>query len=215
MGITIFASGKLSDTDAIEPLIADVKESAARYGWGHHIISDDFDAEPNAVLTHPDGGTGGAVIEGSLGLKGIILQIGDGAEAFSILFDRSGVLTDVINQLMWIENKGAGGRFISCKTQFADIESHIRLIEVLDLVKGKYIPDLIVDDEGSYWEKRDRRSLAEKRILLGHFLRRTEKILGSIELSEADRQNAETIAERIEEALTKNDEETGNPDLPQ
>ncbi|MHB8845833.1 MAG: hypothetical protein ACYC7L_13920 [Nitrospirota bacterium] len=212
MGITIHASGKISDTNHIEALIADVKEIAARHGWRHHVISDDFETEPNATLTPPGPGTSGAVIEGSLGLKGIVLNIGDGAESFSILFDRSGVLTDLLNQLMWIENKGAGERLTSCKTQFADIESHIRLIEVLDLLKGKYIPDLTVDDEGSYWEHRDRRALAEKRILLGQYMRCTEKILKGIELSEADRQNAETIAERIEEALRKNVEEDNNPD---
>lgn len=207
MGITIHASGKLSDTDAVEPLIADVKTIASRYGWSHRIISDDFATEPNAVLTHPDPGTGGAVIEGSLGLKDIILHIGDGAESFSILFDRSGVLTDLFQQLAWIESKGTSERFTSCKTQFADIESHIKLIEVLYLIKSKYIPGLTVDDEGSFWEKRDRRALAEKRISLGHYLRRTEKILKSIELPEADRWNSETIAVKIEEALRADDEE--------
>lgn len=207
MGITIHATGKISDTTAIEALIADVKDIADRYGWGHHIISDDLDTEPNATLTHEGPGIAKAVIKGSLGLQGIILNIGDGVEPFSILFDRSGTLTDILHQLLWIESKGAISRCISCKTQFADIESHIKLIEVLDLLKGKYIPDLTVDDEGSFWTKRDRRALAEKRIKLGQYLRHTVKILEKIELSEPDRLDPGTIADRIEDALKANDED--------
>jgi hypothetical protein len=204
MSITIFSTGSIDSIDYIPALIADIKEIADEHQWNHHIIDDDFDGERDATVTRPEPGAPGVIIRGSLGLKGIIVTIA-GAEPFSILFDRSGVLTDIFQQLIWIESKERGGRFTSCKTQFADIESHIRIIEVLDFLKQKYIPDLEVNDEGAYWEKRDRRILAEKRIYLGHCLRHVEKVIAKIDFSEEDRNDAETISSKIEEALIRDD----------
>jgi len=206
MGITIFASGQLASTNDIQPLIADVKSIATRHDWTSHIVDDDFDAEPDAVLTHDDPEAPGALIKGSLGLKGIVITIGDGAEPFSLLFDRSGVLTDLLQQLAWIESKGTVERFTSCKTQFADIGSHVDLVEVLDLIKKKYLPGLTVDDEGSYWAERDRRLLAEKRIMVNRRIRRTERLITGIELSDEERFEADAIADKIENALRADEE---------
>jgi hypothetical protein len=69
------------------------------------------------------------------------------------------------------------------------------------------VTDLAVDDEGAYWETRDRRILAGKRIFLGHCLRQTEKVINSMEIHDDDAHDAETIASRIEEALRKADED--------
>jgi len=208
MGITIFASGKIESIDDIPRLIDDLKRVAGEHSWGYHVIDDDFETQPDAELTHRDsGGRTAAVIKGSLGLKGIILNVGPGAEPLSILFDRSGVLTDMLQQLSWIENNGQGERFTMCKTQFAGIDSHIRVIEVLDSLKQSYIPGLVVNDEGDYWESRDKRILAEKRIFLGQCLRHTEKVISGIELSGDEVRDPETIASRIEESLLKEDEE--------
>ena len=208
MGITIFASGKIESTGDIPGLINDLKRVAGEHNWGYHVIDDDFDTLPHAVLARRDSGDQATVIKGSLGLKGIVLNFGPGAEPLAILFDRSGVLTDMLQQVSWIHNNRQGERFTMCKTQFADIDSHIRVIEVLDGLKKKYIPDLVVSDEGDFWESRDRRILAEKRIVLGHCLRHTERVIAGIEISGDDIRDPETIAFRIENALLKADEES-------
>lgn len=207
MGITIFARGKIDSIKDIPRLIDDLKTVAEEHKWKYHIIDDDFEVRPNAVLTPRDSGVPGAAIEGTLGLKGIVLNVEPGAEPLSILFDRSGVLTDMFQQISWIETNGGNERFSACKTQFGIIDSHIQIIEILDLIKKKYIADLAVDDEGAYWETRDRRILAEKRILLGQYLRQTEKVIGSIEPTGNDAQDPEALARRIEEALLKADED--------
>ncbi len=41
-----------------------------------------------------------------------------------------------------------------CKTQFADIDIHIKIIELLKEIEP-YFQDLIVDDEGEYWDTHD------------------------------------------------------------
>ena len=45
-----------------------------------------------------------------------------------------------------------------CKTQFVDTEVHIRIIEFLRLIEP-YFEELIVNDEGEYWETNDRNIL--------------------------------------------------------
>lgn len=207
MGITIFAQGRIDRIGDIPRLLDDLKEVAEERHWKYHIIDDDFDVQPNAVLTPRNSSVPGAEIKGTLGLKGIVLNVEPGAEPLSFLFDRSGVLTDMFQQISWIETNGSNERFSACKTQFGSIDSHIHIIEILDLVKKKYITDLAVNDEGAYWETRDRRILAEKRILLGHYLRHTEKVISSIELFADDTHDADAVARRIEDALLKADEE--------
>lgn len=204
MGITIFAWGEIDRIEDIGRLIDDVKAVAGENSWSSRIIDDDFAAQPNAVLTHREDDKT-AVIEGSLGLKGIIVNPGPGSEPLSLLFDRSGTLTDLMQQLFWIERSRQGERFTICKTQFAGIDSHIRIIELLSRLKEKYITNLTVSDEGAYWETRDRRILAEKRVFLGRCLRHAERVIGSIDVSSDDARNPEALADRIEQAFRKED----------
>jgi hypothetical protein len=209
MGITIFVSGKLDRIEDIPHVIDDLKKVAEENNWKHHVIDDDFDVQPNAVLTRRDSGLPGAAIKGSAGLKGIIVNIDPQAESLAILFDRSGVLTDLMQQISWLDDNVQNKRFTMCKTQFGNIDAHIRIVELLDHLKKKYISDLAADDEGAFWETRDRRTLAEKRVVLGHFLRHTEKIIKGIDVSGIDVQDPEAIASRIEEAILKAEKEGG------
>jgi hypothetical protein len=207
MSITIFAKGIIERINDIPALTSDMKEIAKERNWKYRIINDDWDVQPDAVLAPPVTGKPAGHIKGSLGLRGIVLNAATGAEPLSILFDRSGVLTDMFQQLAWIESNGQNERFTCCKTQFADIEEHIEIIDILDHLKKKYIPNLAVNDEGTYWETRDRRILAEKRIALNHYLRHAEKVISSIEFPDGGPKDADSIAASIEEALLKTDEE--------
>jgi hypothetical protein len=207
MGITIFAQGRIDRIGDILSLIDDVKKVAGENNWKYRIMDDDFDIQPNAVISRKDPNAPVCAIEGSLGLKGIILTIDRGTEPFMVFFDRSGVLTDMMQQVSWISSNGTDERFTACKTQFGNIASHIGIIELLDSLKKKYISDLSVNDEGAFWEKRDRRILAEKRIFLNQCIRQTEKVIGSVELLDDDARDAEAITRRIEEALGKADED--------
>lgn len=48
-----------------------------------------------------------------------------------------------------------------CKTQFAPLEVHLGVVAILDALKPR-LSDLIVEDEGHYWELRDRDRLEER-----------------------------------------------------
>lgn len=207
MGITICASGKIDCIDDIPRLIEELKEIAGQYNWKYHIINDDLGARPNAILTQHNSGERATSIKGSLGLKGIILTVDPKAEPLAILLNCNGMLTDMMQQLSWIAGHEQGERFTTCKTQFADIDAHIRISELLGSLKKRYISDLSVNDEGAYWESRDRRLLAEKRIALGRCLRHVEKVISSIDVSGNDADDEESIATRIEEGLRRAEKE--------
>jgi hypothetical protein len=46
------------------------------------------------------------------------------------------------------------------KTQFAGVDTHIRLIKILRHIEGLF-QSLTVSDEGKYWESESREALAE------------------------------------------------------
>lgn len=205
MSITIYARGMIDRIGDIGRLVEDVKAVAGESNWTYRIIDDDFAAQPNAVLTQRARDDKAAVIEGSLGLKGIIVNPGPGAEPLSILFDRSGTLTDLMQQLSWVESNGQNERFTMCKTQFGNIDAHIQIIELLARLKEKYITNLTVSDEGAYWETRDRRILAEKRVFLAQCLRHAERVIGAIEPTGDEARDPKTLADRIEKEFLKED----------
>ncbi len=211
MGITIFASGRLNRIADLPLLINDLKVRAQKDAWTVHIIDDDYSTEPDGELIHEPGRRGSG-IKGSLGLKGVIMNIEPGAEPLPLLFDKAGILTDLMQQLFWIEAEGRHERFTICKTQFGNIESHISVIEILDILRKKYISNLKVTDEGDYWDCRDRRILAEKRISLGKYLRQTEIIIRELQSPDDQAQDADLLALRIEDALLDAESKEKNDD---
>ena len=48
-----------------------------------------------------------------------------------------------------------------CKTQFAPLEAHIGVVDFFTQVKIK-LAELVVQDEGAYWESRDKEALEER-----------------------------------------------------
>lgn len=200
MGVTIYARGRIDSLGDIPRLIGEVKGIAEENDWEYAIIDDDFAVRPNAVFTRRDSDKP-AAIEGSLGLKGIIASVDPKAEPLVILFDRSGVLTDMMQQVYWLYDNVRDERFTACKTQFGSIDSHIHIIDLFDVLKKRYITDLVINDEGGYWESRDYKLLAEKRAVLEHYIHHTERVIGGIEISDHDVQDSEIVASHIEEAL--------------
>lgn len=207
MGITIYACGKIDRIGDIPQLINEVKAIAGEGNRAYQIIDDNVHAQPDTELTRRDGVVPGSAIEGSAGLKGITINLDPEAEPLSILFDRSGVLTDMTRYESWIRSNGQGERYTAFKTRFTSIDPRLRIGELFANLKKKYMTDLIVNDEDAFWKTRDRRVMKDDRIILGHCLRYAELVIGGITLSDDAVWNSETIATRIEEALLK----TENP----
>ena len=200
MGITIHSSGMINDIGDIPSLVDEVKRIAKGHDWKYEIIDDSFEEPPNAVLL-ADSGKPGINIDGSLGLKGVVLVVDPKAEPLCILFDRSGVLTDILSQISWLHGDLPAERSSACKTQFGTIDSHICIVDLLETLKERYIADLFVEDEGSYWTTRDRELLSEKRGVLDHYIRHTGDVIRNTKISPDSADDSASVASHIEKAL--------------
>lgn len=203
MGIRIYACGKIDRIGDIPCLISELKAIAGENNRPYQIIDDDVTAQPQAKLTLRDRVDPGSARDGSEGLKGIIINLDPEAEPLSVLFDRSGVLTDRTRYESWIRSNGQSERYTAFKTLFTSIDPRLRIGELFASLKKKYITDLIVNDEDAFWKTRDRRVMKDERIILGHCLCYAELVIGGIALSDDAVRSSDAITTRIQEALLK------------
>lgn len=127
MGVTIHFEGKLKSADALAQVIAIVEHFAAEENWPASRFK-----EASKVLERMDGEEEWNY-EGPT--QGIIIQP-ENTEPFILEFDNA----------LYVQEY--------CKTQFAPIETHIQLIEILRAIEP-YFGDLEVIDEGEYWNTDD------------------------------------------------------------
>jgi hypothetical protein len=203
MGIAIYACGKIDRIGDIPRLINELKMFAGESNRTYQIVNDTINTQRDPGLDYKDQIDPVSAMNGTAGLKGIIINLDPEAEPLSILFDQSGVLTDMTRHLSWVRSNGQGDRYTVCKSRFDGVNPRIRISELFANLKERYITDLIVNEEDSFWKTRDRRTRLEERIILGHCMCYAELVIGGIEISDDALRNSETIATRIEEALLK------------
>ncbi len=208
MGMTIFARGSIDTTDDLPVLITEMKGLSEKNEWTYEILDDDFEQDSGVELNR-DEEASTISIEGTLGLKGIIIDVGYGVEPLALLFDRSGILTDIMSQATWVQNFEKDNRLTICKTQFGPIEAHISIIEILDILKKRYMTNLEVTDEGDYWTSRDRELLAEKRAVLEHYMNHAKEAISNAKIPADADLSAEDIASSIEKSLLDTEDNKG------
>jgi hypothetical protein len=87
------------------------------------------------------------------------------------------------------------------KTQFAPIDVHIAVIKLMKYLQQKYIENLNVTDEGSYWETGDAYLLKKKMDFLNAKMDELAGLLESIHIEKDD--TAETLVNKIEKLLNE------------
>lgn len=195
MGVTIHYRGKLDHISDESVLRNELAEFARRLGWEAQMLDEDWSEPSDAQLVHE---VGKANIEGHLGLKGISIQPHEHCETAEFFFDSEGNLTSIMGTILMLEGKiEAGKQYNSVKTQFAPIETHITLIELLRYLKKRYISNLEVTDEGEYWETGERKVLEQKIGFLEKAMDKFESRLEVEFMDEEEKKNGEEITDRI------------------
>ena len=96
-------------------------------------------------------------------IRGVMLYLAPGLEPVSLLVAPEGPLIP-LSEIPAAETGALKERpWVSVRTHFAPLEAHVMLVELLDALRKKYLPDLEVRDEGAYWETRDLEQLRRKR----------------------------------------------------
>ncbi len=177
MGITIHYHGKLANPRALDALLDDARLFCRARGWEWQDIDDRVIGTVERWMREESKGeqvvTRNFPIDDTL--RGIIVNPHPESEGVWLIFNGAGELCSYMPQNesdhYW-ENK-----FLFTKTQFAPIENHIAVCELLEMIRDKHFPTLEVSDEGEYWQTKDRARLEQQFALLNSLMNRVEKML--------------------------------------
>lgn len=190
MGITIHYQGKLNQPDLADEFCEELADIAKAMDWNYNPINDEPDSEP-------------------VPLKGIVISPHEKSEPLVFTFDPEGNLRNAF-MMRFADEEPDLTRYNHTKTQFAPIDVHIAIIKLLKYIQLKYMDNLEVMDEGSYWETGDKKLLKQKIDFLNAKMDELADLLETIEIEKED--TAESLADKIENILKEKFQNRDNPD---
>lgn len=179
MGITIHYKGKLNNPDLLNDLTDEMVAISKETEWKYELIDDKVQY-----------------------VKGIIMRPHIKSETFSLLFNKNLDLVSIAALSLGECNK-EGPHVSSIKTQYAPLEIHILVINLLKYLKNKYISDLEVFDDGNYWNTMDKNVLKKNMDFLASRIDMVGDILDAHQGNFKDTDPTEDVADKIEKILKK------------
>ncbi|MBM4046591.1 MAG: hypothetical protein FJ279_15880 [Planctomycetes bacterium] len=208
MGITIHYSGKLDDVKALPDLLREVKGFCQQRGWRCREvdervvgIAERFKTVSEKKKRTREGAEFSDCVVHTEEVKiadrqrGVLIWPHRESETLALVFNKEGELCRYLpdpKPRRYFEMKS-----LFCKTQFAPIETHIAICELLHLVQDRCFANLKVTDEGQYWETGDRDLLARNLGIISSMMEKIEAAL----TNPADRSRiGKTIRGAVEDA---------------
>lgn len=198
MGLSLCYRGRLDDISRVSGLIEELREFADICGWENSGIEEDWSGPPQARI----GVLPGWRVVGHLALKGIEFVPHPCCDPVSFYFDGQGTLSSVPGRALSLDQRERPDQpFISVKTQFAPAEIHIAIVRLLRYIKGRYISNLEVRDEGGYWETGDPAELERRRESINRALDMLKQALSATEVVPSVLRSPEQVLRLVEDAL--------------
>lgn len=173
MGITIHYKGQLDDPARLPELLLGVKHFCFKRDWAYREIDERIIGQAERLIFNEVDASGQLedstpvewkdvyydteVLDVDDHIRGLIIDVHPDCETVHLLFNRQGLLRSYAPQSPGYYTEQ---QYFFAKTQFAPIEVHVAICELLRFVKDNYMPGLKVTDEGWYWETGDREKLA-------------------------------------------------------
>lgn len=180
MGLSVHYQGSLGVAAHLPEMMDELEDIATSMSWKSHRIERDAE--------NPE-------------FSGIILEPDDETESLPFLFDSNGQLRCLADLICHQSDANPRYSFyVSVKTQFGKIETHIWIVGLLRYLKSKYLPDLEVSDEGEFWETGDHAVLDERRKFLAS---KIAEIADGLSGMESRAVTPEELAQEIEEFFRK------------
>ncbi|MBI3210177.1 MAG: hypothetical protein HYZ37_14930 [Candidatus Solibacter usitatus] len=164
MGICIGYSGNIDDVSRIDALIEFARDYASAFHW-KTLLTDETSCGLLLRRTSKKKGEKGGVLLFEERVRGIYLQPPN-TESVALLFNTKGKLThysEVPIQML------SGPGLDPTATYFVEsgnwvkvtgeVESHKRIVKLLDVLKSKFIGNLKVSDDTGYWKHRNNSKL--------------------------------------------------------
>lgn len=199
MGISIRFRGSINNLAAIDQFQAELVKICEVMNWEYHLVNEDQARPFSAKLVYSDLG---ANIEGHIPLRGIIIDMDPQNESLRLLFTPEGKLSDFMLELL--KHDGTLDKncdWLSVKTQFGAVSSHVALVKLLRYLQQTYLPDLEVKDEGEYWETGDVEKLMGHRGFLTAKIVQWERALANVRFDHEP--TTEEVLEKLEAIIEK------------
>lgn len=180
MGMTVHYSGQLADPSRLEELEDLVIDLVLEIGGNVEVWRSASVENPERVV------------------RGLLVNLEPGQETMSLLFSPEGWLISLI-EIKEVE-RGESGENSTCfvKTQFGTPVGHAALVELLTILRDRFIPSLQVEDETGYWKHRDARQMAEAIQRNARAIDALASALEETSLSHEALEDPEIVAKRIE-----------------
>jgi hypothetical protein len=169
MGVTIHFEGRLASEAAYQKLIAVAKSIAAAEAWQTEPVALG-EVKLLRVRDEKDWDYTGPV-------RGIVVYLHEDCDPVRLEFDRDLYVQEFI------------------KTQFAGVQTHIKVVELLRAIEPFFLA-LNVEDEGEWWETQDTAKLAE------HMARTQEVLDEEVQKYPSAQVKVKTPSGRIMDFLT-------------
>lgn len=173
-------------------MCAELEDIAASMGWSTFAVPVDDDPEVK--------------------LQGVVLNDVEDVEALPFLFDEQGALRSLARLLSPDDNRKYT-YYISCKTQYGTPQTHAWVCGLLRYLQRRYMPDLIVEDEGEYWTTGDMDLLARNMDFLDKKIASVADTLTALPVEVGDA-TPDELANLIGRHLEKNFSSTADPANP-
>ncbi len=199
MGVTIHYRGKLKSPDLVTPLMDEVEEICISNNWHYQLLTD---SQPsNADLSDPflsdeyDTDFENDNFQGDL--RGITFEPHEESETVTFLFDTEGVLRSIFSGIF--KKKG---KYTWCfvKTQFAGMDTHIRIINLMAYLKKKYFKKFEIHDDGGYYPDNNTKELQSRIDYLNNAIATVHDVFENISINTS--KSPDDFIEDIKDALS-------------
>ncbi|WP_372949813.1 hypothetical protein [Mariniphaga sp.] len=179
MGITIHYQGKLNRPDLAKEFCEELEDISKAMEWKYSEITDEPDSKP-------------------FPLKGVVISPHEKSEPLVFTFDPEGNLRNAF-MMRFADEEPELTWYNHTKTQFAPVDVHMAIVKLLKYLQQKYMDNLEVMDEGSYWDTGDEQLLKQKIDFLHAKMGELAGLLNTIEIEKED--TAETLANKMEKLI--------------
>jgi len=196
MGLSIHYQGEIKRYDLIEELVFEAEDICKSLNWKYHTWMKTSNVNDDAHLNNPD-----FINYIHEDLKGISIMP-DECEPVELVFFPSGKLCSPIKLKF---NDAATNdlmvEYVSTKTQYAGIDTHLAVLKLLQYFKDKYFSFFELSDEGMYWETKDEEILKTQFAKYNFIVHSVRNALKDFKALPGE--TPESLADRLEELLKK------------
>lgn len=201
MGISIHYRGSIDSTAAVSRLSNEIEEFAAILDWDIRRWEENWHLPNSAAIKKMNDGL---ELTGHIPIRGVSVIPHPDCEPLYLTFRKDGLLASSIHMVMMADEEiDSDDMWLSTKTQYSSAETHAALIKLLKFVKGKYISNLEVHDDGGFWDEEIMFRLEERFNKMREALDRVPQTLNLISKKELKNRTPEEIADFIEDILKK------------